>query len=204
MMDSKNHIGHEDLIDFIEGELSPERARRIGAHIGVCETCRSYVESIKATFGLLARDSVPEPPPGYWVYLPQRAKGLARSRRRRLLLALAPGLAAVLVAAVLLWWPGKSPVRDLDSVDLMLSEMSTDEIIETLSGSPAYEEMVLEAAEDEISTLEGYLFQTEDIYDLVNMLSDDEKDALASELSNLMGLNENTSKLMIGPARKGC
>jgi hypothetical protein len=192
------------LIDFVEGGLSSLRADEITGHLGTCETCRSYVDSLKATFAMLERDAVPEPPPGFWAYLGQRVKHRARSKRRRLVLVLAPGLAAVLITVVLAWWSMRAPVEDLDSIDLFLADMSTGEIVESLSESDAYEDVVIEAAGDEMRSLEEYFVESEDIYVLIDALSEEERDRFLAEIQGLMKEAEGTSKVMTDLAGKEC
>jgi hypothetical protein len=203
-MSGGHHPDRKDLIDFVEGELSPPRADEISAHLRTCETCRSYVDSLRATYSLLEHDTLPEPPPGFWTYLAQRVRHRARSKRRRLVLILAPGLAVVFVAVVLSWWSMRAPVEDFDSIDLFLADMSTGEIVESLSGSDAYEDVVAEAAGDEMRSLEEYLVDSEDIYDLIEALSEEERDRFLSEIEGLMKETEETSNVMTDLAGKEC
>ena len=196
---------HEELIDFVEGELSPERAGRIEAHLRTCRECAAYVESLKRTFARLSDDSVPEPPPGYWTYLPQRVRLEAgRRRRRRWALVLAPGAAALAVALMVVWWGIRTPAPEVSTLEMITAELDTGELLESMSANEAYDDIFLEAAAEEISSLDEYLNDTDNIDDLIGNLSDAEAEALMAELNNIMGADEGTSKMITDSPRKEC
>jgi hypothetical protein len=199
-----DHPERHMLIDYLEGELSSGKAEEIRLHLASCEPCRSYARSLEETFSLLAQDTVPEPSPGFWAYLTQRVRHRVSSRRRRLVLVFAPGLAALFIVVVMVWWSMRTPVEGLNSIDLLLADMSTGEIVESLSGSPAYDEVVVEAASEEIRSLDEYFIESEDIYDLIDALSEEEREELFSEIRGLMNEAEGTSKVMTDFAGKEC
>jgi len=199
-----DHPEHHVLIDYMEGELPSGKTEEIRLHLAACESCRSYLESLEATLSLLAQDSVPEPPPGFWAYLTQRIKHRARARRRRLVLIFTPGLAALFVAIIMVWSSMRAPVEMPDSIDLMLADMSTGEIVESLSATPAYDDVVVEAAGEEIRSLDEYFIENEDIYELIDALSEEEREELFSEIRGLMNESEGTSKVMTDLAGKEC
>lgn len=198
-------VQHEELIDFVEGEVSAERAVAIEAHLRACPSCASYVESLRRTFSLLGQDTVPEPVPAYWAYLAQSVRQRAGSRhRRRWFLVLAPTAAAVLVAVALIWRGPWVSAPEIDNVDRMLAALTTDELVETVAGVEAYDGAFLQAAGDDISALYEYLTETEDIYDLIETLSDTEAEALVSEVNSRMRPDEGTSKVITDLAGKEC
>jgi predicted anti-sigma-YlaC factor YlaD len=194
----------EELIDFVEGELAPERSTEIDAHLKTCNECAAYVESLKRTFSLLADDAVPEPPPGYWAYLPRRVRQEAgRSRLRRRIFVLAP-VAAVAVALVLVWQGMRAPVPEVTPLEMITAGLETGELIESVAANEVYDGMFLEAAAEEITSLDEYLSDTDDISELIGTLSDAEAEAFVAELNNLKKRDEGTSKVMTDSPGKEC
>jgi anti-sigma factor RsiW len=185
-MSDKRHPEREVLIDFVEGELSHELSEEVQLHLDRCNDCKSYVETLKHTYSLMARDAVPEPDPGYYAYLAQRARQHARSRRRRPLWALVPGVAAAAIVLAVIWWGRGVEVTEPDSIDLLLAGMNTGEVVESVSGTSTYDELA-EVASDEITVVEEFIMATEDVEGLLGVLSDDEKNDLISELTRIMG-----------------
>ncbi len=204
-MSEEVHPAREVLIDFAEGDLSRLQIEQIEAHLKTCSDCASYVESLKRTYALLARDSVPEPSPGYWAYFAQRVTRRAQSRRWRRVWVLVPGAAAAALVLMMVWWGGEMSVPEPDSIDLLLAEMNTGEMVESLSNSTTYDEFV-EATAEEITVLEEYALDVDDVYGLLDALSDDETEALVSEIKELMGMgyDEDTSQNLTEPVRKEC
>jgi hypothetical protein len=197
------HREPQELIDFVGGDLSPERSVEIERHLKTCASCRAYVESVRQTFDILAEDTVPEPPPGYWVYFGRAVRERIRPKRRRLLLILAPGLAIVCIAALTLWWGTRVPEEPLDSMELMFAQMSSGELVESVAGSELVEEMILFNTEIDLAALGSYLFEADDIDNLIGGLRDEEKDELVSRLMRLMR-KEDTSGLTKDVKWKGC
>lgn len=185
-MSEERHPRREELIDFVEGELSQERLEEVGSHLGRCSDCKSYVETLRRTYSLMSRDTVPEPNPGFYAYLAQRARQRAQSRRRRPMWALVPGVAAAAVVLAVIWWGRGPDVTEPDSIDLLLAGMNTGEVVESVSGTSTYDELA-EVASDEITVLEEFIIATEDVDGLLGVLSNDEKNGLVSELTRIMG-----------------
>jgi predicted anti-sigma-YlaC factor YlaD len=199
------HQKREELIDFVEGELSAERTGEIDAHLKTCKECAAYVESLKRTFSVLTEDTVPEPPPGYWTYLPRRVRQQAGAgRRRRRILVFAPGIAALAVVLMLVWRGTRAPAPETTTLEMITAELATEDLLESVAASEVYEVMFMDAAAEEITSLDQYLSETEDIYDLIGTLSDAEAEAFVAELDNLMRADEGTSKIMTDSPRKEC
>jgi hypothetical protein len=236
-MGPDGHFEHEDLIDFVEGEVTPELRDDIAAHLETCPSCGEYVESLRRTFMAVAADRVPDPSPGYWDYFEQRVRlraGEVAGRpaplwRWHLAFSWAAGIAAAAALAVLLWWLPGSTVRDIeptgqgaprgelagtesaggeiaqvDPVDVMLADLSTGEILESLAASPSIGLMLIEQDPDDIEEIDAYLSETGSIYDLVDEMDDEQMQIFMSSLKATMNGEDNTSAVTDGTARKGC
>jgi hypothetical protein len=189
-MNEARHPKREELIDFVEGDLSQRQVERVESHLKTCEDCTSYVESIRRTYSLLAGDSVPEPSPAYFVHLAQRVRKQAKSRRSRRLWVLVPGAAAAALLLMMFLWGGEVSLPEPDSIDLLLAEMNTGEVVESLSGTSTYDEFV-EVASDEITVLEEYFTESNDVYGLLDALSSEERETLVSEIMGVMGMEDD-------------
>ncbi len=207
-MKSEGHFEQHDLIDFVEGEVTPSLADEIKTHLETCETCRAYVESLWRTFAALEGDEVPEPSPGYWDYFEQRVRERAKpgrepAPRRSLVFSWLPGVAAAVALVILFWSLPEPRLPEADPVDLFLADLSTGEIIESLSGSPGIGLMLIEADTNDITRIDDYLAETTDIYDLVDQLTEQEREIFISNLRDNMKEEDNTSGITDGSARKG-
>ena len=255
-MKSEIHFEQGQLIDFVEGSVTPELADEIESHIETCEKCRSYVKSLRRAFAALRTDDVPEQSPGYWDFFEQRVRaragsqagaserpspgpapepGRGRSPGRSLLPSWIAGLAAAAVLLAILWWlpeaglhgPGQmEPVKpgsgmvevdpqdvpqfdpvdalQVDPVDILLADLSTGEIIESISGDPGLGLLLLEADAHDIDAIDEYLAETTAINDLVDQLSIGEQESFISTIKANMEEEDNTSGITTGSARKGC
>jgi hypothetical protein len=87
---------------------------------------------------------------------------------------------------------------------MITAELATEDLLESVAASEVYEVMFMDAAAEEITSLDQYLSETEDIYDLIGTLSDAEAEAFVAELDNLMRADEGTSKIMTDSPRKEC
>lgn len=203
-MSRENHPTQDRLIDFVDGELTADGARRIESHLDECTACRAYVESLMRTLGVLKVDSVPEPPETYFAYLAGRARQRSRSGRKRLVLGFLPGLAAATAVVLLMWWLAGTAVYPVDSVDVILAEMTTGEIVETVSRDPLAESLIFGASGPGLEEIETYLEETESLFGLFDNMSDEEKARFAAYLEGSMKEEGETSSLEIGPVRKEC
>jgi hypothetical protein len=113
-------------------------------------------------------------------------------------------MALVAVILVFIWWGTRAPVQDQGVIEIITAELSTEELVESISGNEAYDDILLEAAKEEITLLDEYIHATEDVYDLIDALSDDEMEALVTELNNLMKDDESTSKVITDFPGKEC
>lgn len=204
MMRQESHPEHASLIDFVEGGLPPERAREIETHLTGCETCRCYVESLQRTFTALEADRVPEPPEAFFAYLAPRARARAGRDRRRLALRLFPGLAASVAIVLLLWWLAGTPTSPVDSLDIIMADMTTGQIVETVSADPEAGSLLVEDAEDRIRDIETYLIETESIHSILESMSETEKERFTAYLEGTMSGEGETSGLVTGSLWKEC
>ena len=203
-MKKGNHPQRNQLIDFVEGDLPPARASEVEAHIAACETCQAYVESLRHAFAALEADLVPEPPEVFFEYLAGRAGTRASVTRRRFAFALAPGLAAAAAVIVLMWYITSGTIPPVDSVDMILADMTTGEIVETLSTDPYAESLLVEDSEESLSEIETYLLESESIHDLLDGMSDTEREHLMDYLKGSMTDDGETSGVTTGSAGKEC
>ncbi len=110
-----NHeTARELLLDRSYGELPPERARELEAHLASCSGCRADAERIEATRAAMRRLG-PEPEPGgegILLAAAREAAGKGRPRRFSWLgLSLAAGAAATVAVAIVSMWPPREAER---------------------------------------------------------------------------------------------
>ena len=60
---------HNDLIFYLEGELSSERNREISEHLSTCSECRQFAEVLKASFSIIEKEKNPEQNPFFYQVL---------------------------------------------------------------------------------------------------------------------------------------
>jgi hypothetical protein len=206
-----NHPGPERLIDFVDGDLSQTEARRVEEHIASCTECRAYADSLKAVFALAAEDKVPEQPEAYWAdfgasvarriharksgqwqqsqwprpSLAGRILQRALGGRRRLALVLSPGV-AVAIAVLLMLSRTQAPPYVVENLEPPLEVMTTGEIARSMAGDAVFDDMFIEAAGEDISSIEQYLDETGNVDDLLQGLGDEEQHDLALRLSDIM------------------
>ena len=203
-MKHENHPEHESLIDFVEGDLPQAAAREIEAHVAGCEVCRAYVRSLQHTFSALEADRVPEPPEAFFAYLAGRARARASRSRRRLALTFAPGMAAAAAIVILVWWLAGTSILPVDGVDIIMADMTTEQIVETVSTDPDAGSLLVEDSGARLMEIETYLLETESIHDLLDSMSETEKERFTAYLEGSMTGEAGTSGLMTGSMRKEC
>lgn len=205
------HFKREVLIDFLDGALADDAAREVRDHLAECSECSDYVRSLERVFSLAGRDSVPEQPEAYWAGfgdgvrarlqsrqpLVQRIRAIlrptavarpaagARASRRRLALVVSPAL-AVAVALVFALMQAEGPERLADRLEPPLDRMTIDEIAGSMSDEEMFDDMLIEAADEEILAIEQYLLENEGVHQMIEDLGDDEIEELASTLAGLM------------------
>ena len=203
-MNRGHHPTQDGLMDFVEGDLLPGQAREIEEHLAGCETCRAYVESLRRTITLLEGDSIPEPSEAFLAFLAGRARQQARSDRRGMIFRFAPGLAAAVASVLLMWWLAGTPISSVDGIDIIMAEMTTGEIVKTVSDDPDVGSLIIEASRTDLDEIDDYLQGTESIYDLLDSMSEDEQNRFMVYLKESMAPEGETSGLVTGSARKGC
>jgi hypothetical protein len=57
------HIPFEQLIDFVEGRLSPAEQAQSRAHVSACHRCAAQVAWLEYVIELMRTDDIEEPPP---------------------------------------------------------------------------------------------------------------------------------------------
>jgi len=203
-MKHDDHPEHGRLIDFAEGDLDPEDASRIEAHLAGCQACRDFVRSLESTFSALEMDRVPEPPESFFEYLPARARARAGRSGKGLLLKLIPGVASAALVSLLMWWLAGNRVAPVDGVEMIMAEMTTGEIVEAVSSEPAAGGMLMGDSATDLEEIEAYLLETESIYDLLDSMSEAERARFTAYLERSMSGDLETSGPSGGYMRKEC
>jgi anti-sigma factor RsiW len=114
------HATRDLLEEYRRGELGPDRARAVEAHLRACPACQGLHAADDALAALLR--SLPRTPAPAALARQVRALGQTRSGVRHWLArpAVAAALAALAVAAVLAPWARWSLQRRPDAVDLLI------------------------------------------------------------------------------------
>lgn len=111
-----NHeAARELLLDRSYGELPPDRARELEAHLAGCAGCRAEAERIEATRAMMRKLSLEPEPGGERILLAAAKEAAGRARPRRfswLGLSLAAGAVATVVVAVASMRPPPGEERD--------------------------------------------------------------------------------------------
>jgi hypothetical protein len=92
----------------------------------------------------------------------------------------------------------------VDPVDIMLADLSTGEIIESISADPDIGLLLMGVGAEDIDEIDEYLTETTGIYDLVDGLSTGEQERFISGIKANMEERDNTSGITTGSTRKGC
>lgn len=61
--DHDEHVRNELSSAFIDDELDEEELDRVTKHLERCGLCRAFINTLRATVGLLSSTDTPEPPP---------------------------------------------------------------------------------------------------------------------------------------------
>jgi hypothetical protein len=93
---------------------------------------------------------------------------------------------------------------EIDPVDVLLADLSTGEIIESISSDPDIGLLLIEAEAEDIEEIDEYLAETTGLYDLVDQLSAEEQESFISSIKADMEDKDNTSGIITGSTRKGC
>jgi anti-sigma factor RsiW len=99
----------EEILRYVDGDLSPDESARVRAHARSCESCREMLETVVALENALGGLRELEPPPDFAAQTVSRARNdvvhAARSpHERRRVVAVGASLASV--SLVLLWPSG--------------------------------------------------------------------------------------------------
>ncbi len=92
----------DQLIEYLDGDLSPEQARFVEEHIEECPECRSEIDAFAGVRELLLDDGYVEPSPFYWTRF--NARLMQRLHRPSLFSwhpAATPRLVPIAIASVL-------------------------------------------------------------------------------------------------------
>jgi anti-sigma factor RsiW len=200
------HPAREILIDLVEGaaDLAADRIVALEAHLAGCRECRAYVESLRRAVDILAADEVPEPAGAFFECLAGTARRRASGRVRPMVLRFVPGLAGAAAAIVLVVWLAGGAGPSVSGLEIIMTEMTTGEIMETVIADPHAGGAVIGSSESGLIEVERYLEHTESIYDLLEAMSDAEKARFTAYVEQSMGEERRTSGLPDGSVGKEC
>ena len=141
----------ELLPEYIKGLLGPEEMKRVADHLEGCMECASRVRVIRQ----FEDEVLPEPGQWFWASLPGKVTAQVEARRRRKVRVLIPvwagGLAAAVIAVVVLLQPGPAPQLQPDITDYS--------VLETAESFPlGLEEEILSVSGISIDDLDQILF----------------------------------------------
>ncbi len=117
------HLDSDELIDAMEGMLSPDRQ----AHLAACEHCRDALAELSSVLADAKQASVPEPSPLFWQHFSERvrtaiaddvAPGGKRLSWLRWQVLVPLGAVALLLLALMT----AVPTRDVDPPQVVLQE----------------------------------------------------------------------------------
>ncbi len=96
----------EMLLEYVQGLLDQEETKRVADHLEGCPECASEVRVLMQ----FEEEVLPEPPPWFWTTLPGKVSAQVEVHRRGKMRLLVPvwvgGLAAAVIAALMLLQPG--------------------------------------------------------------------------------------------------
>jgi predicted anti-sigma-YlaC factor YlaD len=198
------------LFDNDYDSLHPEQREEVQRHLAECEGCRSKLEEIRQTLGLLAHDRVPEREESFWVdFLPEVRSRIEQKQKTRWLAWPKIRWAVGLVSALTLVIVGSLLVTRKDQ---NLVQQDTGQALETsiaLSDPDSYADQlaeVLSTAGAESTSVAALLAdsQNQDLTLAEQVLDEDylgESDlgSLLSELSleELKQLEQNINSLQV-------
>jgi len=107
------HLSEAELVDFIEGTLTPARA----AHVAACDSCRQQADGLRATMREVSSSvDVPDPSPLFWDHFSARVRhGIDAVRPpavawwRRPSIVFASAAAVIVLAVVTATWLSGRP-----------------------------------------------------------------------------------------------
>ena len=207
------HVKREDLIDWVDGGIAQGEARAVSEHVAACAECRAYVDSLRQALAAAAADAVPEQPEAYWTQFESEVRrrvganaevkvsraGSDFKRWLRLAPVLMP-VAAVAVALLLALIRPHGPLYFAPDVEPPLDGMATGEIASSMTEDAVFGDMLLEAADEDIASIEEYLLETESLDDLVRGLAQPEREELAARLKDI--LQQKGTHLLVGKHRE--
>jgi hypothetical protein len=110
------------LLEYVQGLLDQEETKRVTDHLEGCSECASEVRVLMQ----FEEEVLPEPPPWFWTTLPGKVSAQVEIYRRGKMRLLVPvwvgGLAAAVIAVLMLLQPGSVPQIQTDVPDYSVIE----------------------------------------------------------------------------------
>jgi hypothetical protein len=110
------------LLEYVQGLLDQEETKRVTDHLEACPECPSEVQVLRQ----FEEEVLPEPPPWFWTTLPGKVSAQVEIYRRGKMRLLVPvwvgGLAAAVIAVLMLLQPGSVPQIQTDVPDYSVIE----------------------------------------------------------------------------------
>jgi len=123
------------LSDYLDGELSPEEARTLEAHLATCASCAGELAALRRVVGRLAEATDREPATDLWPDLKRTIEADRIPDGARIGWRVALALAAAALVAASLWWWERSGREQPPAMarDVVAPEPVADRYVEAAS-----------------------------------------------------------------------
>jgi anti-sigma factor RsiW len=164
ILKAKAHCRQQALLEYLEGEGTPQERQAVEAHLETCPSCRERLRGFKATLELV---DLPAPPAANPLYassfLHQVRRGIGARQARRQYRRCKAGLVAMGCAAAL-WWGSAGLEGPLGTErESAAAYLYVEEHLQAAA--------LFSAPEDELAaSIEAYLLETASTEELIRQV----------------------------------